>query len=526
MFPATIKIENLLAVSGGYSLDGIQKYNDLYRGGQDFKSRIDRYLLKRKIEESTLGTSRQYEERKKRAWYTPHVAGLVDWIVAAVFQSPPVVVSGEEYWAGLNANADGRGIDISALCRVLLLETLLQGRAYVALDFPDAVEQTSFALQKKTGALDAKLSVLTAAEVDDWDETFIRTHTVSFERENPYTPPNVEVHRWTISTADSVAIYKARVKIGEHLDKAGEAILDSEQIHSLGVIPIFKVNIPDGMWLMNRVSEIVLAIFHRESARTWYLDSGAYQVPVLKSPRKFSDTVLPDEAFMHLNPELQEEFGFRGPDSTISDALDKDCERLIENLFRSVQAMTLAAPMKDDHGRQSGVAKFRDMMSLATLLGAYASALRDCLEQAVQTIAKARGETAPQIYGLDKFDIQSKDYTVQLAKDFLALPNVPKSAKEWVIRSASMAVADDAPPEVLQQISDEAKAEISGEQEADKAAPLDINGAVAEGLTNLMRANILTHEEVRRRLGFEPNEELMRKSVTFADNQISNTGEK
>jgi hypothetical protein len=523
-FPSEIPLKHLLAQNAEYNpidpntkIGLIQKHEDLYEGGRKFRAHIRNYLIKRNYESGGSQASNNpnvnpkaenvqqnnklasgggsgegcYDQRVKRAWYTPLVAGIIDFMVSAVFQNPPAIVaaapatgdkktlfdslkskltswifgvaspsSESAYWHQLNRNADGKGRDLAAILRAGLLEVMLHKRAYLMPTFPES-NATTVQQQKEQGGLDAKICLLKAADVDDWQYdddgnlVWIRIHRCEMKRSNSYGQPDTELHRWTFITANAVYRYQIEWKQGEHPKEETPVFGDAPRYHDIGRLPVVPIRIPEGLWVMDRLSDTALSLFNRQSAATWTLDQMAFCLLVVASQKQMSDIIARDITGLHLNPT--ETATFTAPPAAIFDAQQKDIDRLKEDLFLAIQAMVLVAAAKDEQGRQSGVAKQRDFGTLTTLLEAFAGPVRDAIEEVVEMIRTERGDQGLvlAVQGLDKFDVQSLELKLKNAAAFLSIQDIPESAKTWTILDTSLAMTSNAPAEVREAVVQE-----------------------------------------------------------------------
>ena len=66
-------------------LEALQRFRDLYVGGEQFKDNADRYLVKRQREPGDV-----YSERLGRAFYENYIGSIIDWYAATLFRREPV----------------------------------------------------------------------------------------------------------------------------------------------------------------------------------------------------------------------------------------------------------------------------------------------------------------------------------------------------------------------------------------------------------------------------------------------------
>lgn len=521
-FPPAIPFGDLMKPHADYKPEKIRKHCDLYEGGDAFQANIENYLVKRQIEETAgtvyatrdplsasgeqgqnfategnTGGASQWEARKKRAWYKPIVAGIIDFIGAAMFQSEPAIIAASgttakpslvekvmaglrsifgrstgaptDYWNNLNRDADGTGTDLSAILREAALETMLHRRAYLGIRFPEKIDRNgaTLAQQEAAGEFNAQIFLLRARDVDDWefDERgnlkMVRIHRVTEGRSVPYKQPDLEVHIWTYVTARGLYVYRrswAKADVNQRPKDSDLIAMDAggPQAHELGTLPVVPIIIPKGLWVMERLAATVIELFNRQASLTWFLDMMAFAMLVFYTAKDLSQIVVKDLSAIQLQPNDKCEV--KAPDAAIATQLLADSDRLKEEMFLELQAMVLIAAAKDEQGRQSGVAKQRDFGSLSTLLGALAAPLRDALERVVRSIETLRKKKGLDqglvlaVQGLDKFDVQHLEQKLKNAASFLSLEGAPEAAKDWTVLDVALAITANAPPEIREKV--------------------------------------------------------------------------
>lgn len=529
--PEAVPVLDLLVTHPEYQAELQEKCRDFYEGGARFEKNKTKYLRGRQLDKYD---PKYLAARLACASYTPHVAGAIDWLTAAAFQAEPQLLvmrpadkdakpgaqpkedPEARYWHGLNQNADGAGKDLAAIARSRLLQGMLHRRFYFGLSFPGAGQQfADLAQQQKAGAFDAKIYELDPHEVDDWSHDaageliWIRVHKVELERAagSLVGPRTREVHTWTyIGQAEKVVLaaerkYDPDTGQAEDWQKGAKAARGETETYNTGM-PIVAVHVPPGLGVMARLLSTAQAIFNREASLEFALDAAAYALPYIKTRRDLKEVLVSELHALKLNPDDNEGAGYLEPTGSSFAALKERIEELKMDLFQAIQAMALQASAKDDSGRQSGVAKFRDFGAITTLLSAFAAMLRDSLEKVVAKIKAARGETELNVAvtGLDKFDVQSLELKIKLADSFLKIPGIPDAARKWVLESTSLAMASDAPPATRETIRREAE-----KVEANPIDEVEINGAVAAGLLALYDEGLMDASEVRRKAGLTPD---------------------
>ena len=396
-FPASVKLQDMQRTHADYDATTVQLHDALYRGGKAFKAVADSVLLKRDIEKMRAGTR---ADRVARSYYIPH-ASVLDVLVAQVFQDEPRFFSepGTDYWGAesekdvkaqpgtVNKNADGKGKGLAQVARELLLDAFLHGRAYLAIEFDaEALDPM------KPETADARWSRVSAQHVDDWGPGWVRVHTKRMADASPFGERKL-LDRWTFLSKSTVAVYEydetARQQGTEPLVQKV-----SEVEHQFGRCPVYQMNVPEGMHIMDRLEPVLCALFNRESAHSFALDKGCFAVPVFRlnrDPSQLKPVILSEVEGIAL--EANEDFGFRAPPAQVYDAALKDLERLRSELARTVHNLILEQAAKTQSPREGAFAVAAKRGPLDALLASYSAPLRDLFEGAGQDVKTYRRDT-------------------------------------------------------------------------------------------------------------------------------------
>jgi hypothetical protein len=395
-FPGSIPVKDIEKTNPKYNSDKISNYDALYEGGDKFRDKIDQFLIPRKSDKQNPD---DYKMRASRAPYCNHAGGLIDWLSAAVFRDEPAFVvdesasdSTKEYWEGLNDDANGLGWNLSAVAREALRQVLLQGRSYLAVDFVNP--SGSFA---EIDTMAAVISNLRAIEVDDWEIKdgvlmWVRLHNVECVRDdsNPYLRANKERHTWTYYDGQEIVIYEAYKEGGAW--QSENASLIEEQTHDFPQLPVYEVSVTPGQWVMERIRDVVVAIFNRDAAVCKYLDDGAFQMLILtlSGNRDLSELVMSDITGLKL--EIGEGAEWKAPQAGFYEPMHKDQAALKENLYEVIQSTAMNAAAIPQAGRLSGDAVNALRDPLHVLLDSFAWPIRDAFVRLKDDLAEHRGE--------------------------------------------------------------------------------------------------------------------------------------
>jgi hypothetical protein len=416
--PATVPIDDIIKTHSEYHPDKIRQYTAAYEGGSAFENIVDEMLVKREIEYTN---SDLYKQRKERADYINRAGGLLDFLKAAVFKAEPYIQPAEddEYWLGLNLNADGNWKSTPATMRDGLLSMTVNKRAYFFADFKDEIFDP-----KSPTTANARLRVLGAEIVDDWGRddsgalSWVRLHTVEMVRENENNvteQPNVERHRWTYIDSDSMQTYEAYSDPDQPIEGSQKpaALIASPNggKHEFGCLPVFEIKAGTGQWVMDRIFPVVKSLFNRESALTYQLDKQAFSQLVLTLANSKRIGKIWSSISSAIILEAGENAGYITPPNTGFEEQFKDVDRLVKSLYEVVQALALnASATQTQNARQSAAAKEMDRDPLQTLLASFAWPIVSALQQWIEAVKKYRGDTFDvRVGGLDQFTAKMED---------------------------------------------------------------------------------------------------------------------
>jgi len=407
--PSSLPTKTLLVENERYRKDLQREYEALYEGGEKFRRQIDRFLIKRKIEESALagisGTD-LFRERVKWAQYVNRTGGLVDWFKAAVFpDTVRIEAEGDDaYWDSLNLDADGLGKPFAVVLREALVQMLVHNRAYLEVRFPSATADP-----REAETLQPAMRSLAAGRVLDWDYDYderedldwVKLYDIVPFRPSPFAAPEAEIHRWTIATEREIAIYEAMQGKNGKLPEV--ALLVSSQPHQLGVCPAIDVRPYPGQWVLSRVRDVAVGLYNAEAALSYAVMMQAYSQPVFRvDSTDLSKAVSHELAAIVLRPG--EDMQFVAPNPKQFQAHFDNIRRLKEALYETVQALAINATSIPQAGRLSGQAVAEMRSPLETLVASFSWPVLDAARRWIEAVKRFRGEEGREvtIAGLDQ----------------------------------------------------------------------------------------------------------------------------
>jgi len=422
--PSAIPVSILTEPCAAYDSQRMALHHALYAGGTWMDSVKESILARRPIERTPDGQE-QYRERVRAARYYPRVSGLIDYMTAAVFNDPARVLSrgedGRDYYHGLNDDADGLGTPIETICRLALLDTLLYGRAFLSVVFPDRAATAS-----DPDSMHARIVRIPPEWVEDWDESigYYRVHTVSPVRSvsEPWRQPETERHEWSIYTRDGASVYSADCKIGGSFGRDDVATLVSEYAYdgpSVFMIDARRSHI------MAKLADPACDLYEREAAHKYQLDLMAFALMVLNLERNRESTsnmVLPKLRAMMLH--VGESAQFLSPPASLNDPQVKAIEMGKLALYETIHALTLqAVSLQPQNARQSATAKELEMEPLRALLRSFAQPIIEGMGRVLGYIARIRGDAGARVVGLTKYEATMDDIMGIASAQMDTMPN-------------------------------------------------------------------------------------------------------
>src|SRR6266540_996488 len=154
---------------------------------------------------------------------------------------------------------------------------------------------------------------------------------------------------------------------------AGDAV--DEGLHglaSLRRVPIFKLQVTEGLWLMNKAALLQLEHFNKSNAMAWALTMGLFAMPVVYSEREWNQ-IAGESYYIQLGPN--DRFGWTEPEGKVYQIAADNLIRLKDEIYRVCYLMNQAGSSANGDLRMSGLSKQRDSSVTQEVLRAYGDAV-------------------------------------------------------------------------------------------------------------------------------------------------------
>ena len=429
-------------------------YRDLYAGGEQLKRNAASYLTQRWKEPPEV-----YTERLNSVFYENYIGSIVDWYAATVFRREPLLTfdgvndAGKLFFYDFTADCDLRGTDLTDFLRARLIDAMVQGSSYILADFPKPSTAAGTKAEEDAAGLSrAYLVGYTADEVINWsldthgnfEWVVLRTRELCQEPDSDECPVDT---RWTYFDKQTFQRYR---KCGD----AGTVTLVDSGTHGMAAqnrVPLFRMEMPTGLWLMNKGGLLQLEHFNKSNALSWALTMGLFAMPVIYSDRDWSQMVG-ESYYIQLSPG--DKFGWAEPEGKVYQIASDNLQTLQEEIYRVCYLSQAGGPLSNQG--QSGLSKQRDFSITQEVLRAYGDAAKDVTRRVLTAIEEARQDgLVVGVSGLDEFDIADFSSELDDAQRLLSLGIQSPTMKKQIFKKLAMKYLCDLRQDVKGQIASE-----------------------------------------------------------------------
>jgi len=479
-----------------YDRDLWLDYDNLYSGGKKIAKRASRWLIR-----NTAESRKWYDERIKRFSYKNTVGAIVDDYASTVLQEPlelrlskpegegdrpePDKFYTEELWPDPTGTGEG---DLNQLAFQMLTAAMVKKESWVMIAKPDTIpgfDPVNFAEQEAAGQLRMMLRPIDSENVinchyDQRGLAWVRLR-YRYAESNPLqelgpTQKEMETIQWTLYTRTTVTSWAIQVEKGneppetepvpEILEETLHHLSDANE--GLGAVPVrcFKLN--ETLWLLDRVSLVVIEEMRKRNALSWY----EYLTTFPQLAHSGDDTLAPNledgekgNAARGSQYTWEIEKGgtleWMEPAGASLEHLAKRLEALERDIYKGVQQMAAAQGPGAAAAVQSGASKIRDNLAKTILCEMYASLLRSEFKQLAELVSQSRDENYDwEASGASRFETQdgmaaaSEHALVQNLRFFEHCPTLVRTFSMRTVRK----LLPDAPTATLDAISEEVEA--------------------------------------------------------------------
>lgn len=515
-FSATMPVKQLDAKHADYVLynSGWNDIDIICQSGILLRKKAENYLSKQPKELAEV-----YAQRIRNFTHQDVLGTALGWYVAAMFRDDPDVhlmdatgsdieCDPDDFYVRFQTNCDRAGTTYVNFFRRLFPKLLKFRSVYVLIDLPkpgdDVPAPATLADQKSSGALDPYLVLYDPQQAINWEcdaygnllwivfalttekREFGKGRTIIdrwyyFDRTQyaVYEAARVEPsngQQISITNPDAVYVDAEKSKIANLIDSGPHALADA------GRVPVECIQVPEDMWLGNRVLLNAMTHLNLQNALMWGLKMGC--IPQLYVKGEFTTPPTISEVG-YLAIAENGDIGYVEPSGTTYKIAADQIDNLREEMYRQLYLQAQGRSSSATASASSGYSKEMDMAPSSDVLNGLGDILRSAMRDVLLDVATVRSEDVRfDVRGLsfDEDDEAGELATAQLAED-LDIPS-DTLAKEIQKRVARV-LLKDARPELIQKVEAEieaapTKSEIAAQQQDQLQQRM--SGALQQGL--------------------------------------------
>lgn len=444
----------------------LQKYRDLYVGGEALRNNASHYLQMRPKEPLDV-----YQQRLSRVFYENYIGSIVDWYSATLFRKEPVLTlegndpTARKFFSSFIEDCDLRGTTLTAMLRQQFISALVYGSSYLLVDFPRSGGPVlTRAQEEESGASRAYLVDYSPSDLINWsvDErgnyewVVLRT-----ERGRELNGQWMRETRWAYYDREQYRIFTSQ----SPMETAPKPMLVSEGRHGLaklGQVPLFELRIPEGLWMMNKAALLQLEHFNKSNALAWAITMGLFAMPVIYSEREWKQ-IVGESFYIQLGPE--DRFGWTEPEGKVYQLAAENLVRLQEEIYRVCYLLHQARGVNSGGFSQSGLSKQRDFAITQEVLRAYGDSVKDYSKRLFRMILTAREDGIEvDVSGMDDFDIGDLSADIADAEKLLGMGIDSPTLKGQVFKKLTSKYLCDVRQDIKDRIGQEIDRHIASQE--------------------------------------------------------------
>lgn len=473
----------------------------LYVGGKRLLE--DATLMKDVFPKHRDELTKNYEERKRRAVYVAKPAEIIDEIIGSLSNKPlalnmddtrPSEAAWDEYYDRFarDTSAGGGGrLSLSDMITQQMLNALLYRCAWVLIDLPRReIEYASRAEQEKDGALDAYVVPIEPECVIDWEEDpagellWTVIWTVHMRRPGLGSERKAVLERWDYYDRQQWVRYEALHDVDRPLQENDIIPIVASREHNFGRTPLERLQLPDGLWAMNKLENLAREHLNKRSALAWAeLQSLLPELYEFLGPEQSTPgTVIgenqedPQRALSQRRGQgyVQQRGGqdkalFVGPSAEPFAHALNSIEKTEAEMSAITHQMALSIQSQGSALRRSAESKAADKSSKGVVLEALGKLARQHAEMILSLISTVRQDADLigkwQVKGMDEFEdadaagLVDRDVSI----DVLKIPSATFQKLRY-LRLARTHLGDDATADDIAAIEEELETNVTPEQ--------------------------------------------------------------
>lgn len=462
---STISVRTLNATHPDYDSGHLAHLAALYAGGKTWARYKEFWIPQNYAEPTDL-----YADRLARALYINHAAPIVDLLAAWLFEAPPAVSDAPSSVTTLEKNADGNGKPLAEFFKGCFLDALVGRRSFVWANLPAAPVDgapTNRLSEEQMGLTQPFLVRLTPQQVIDWEADerggllWVMVRDVVAARSDPTAGGRTHVHRWTLIDGTRIRRWEWH---GQH---EGDTPKDEDMVsmvsdieHRMGIMPVQVLTMTPGLWAMDKMHDPAVDLLRKDNDLSWALHKSAHALMVVK----YGDNdIEPDAppvvgAGYMISMPASGSVEYAEPSGASFSVLRQSKQDALQDMFRVVHQMAMAANNEATRAAASGASKTRDWEALQIVMSAYTALVADFVREVLAMVAEIAEQSpeAMRVGGMNAWKRRTLEQFLEAAVLAVGAQSMsPTFAREVAKKQAELMLKEDIDPSVLQTIYEE-----------------------------------------------------------------------
>ena len=452
----SLTLEALDVRHDSYTKEFWDDLDALYRGGKAFRNRIQNFLPQNELEPSDV-----YHKRKHNATYRSYMGPIIDYYAAWLFSADFVIrahsdgktIDAPPEYAELREDIGG-DVDMKVFVKERFTKSLIQERSHWLCELP-ATKEKAYPADKaqfeNEGFKKACLKKVDAEELlyweldDDGRLEWCVIHSIRKTRKSISSATFTFVETWAVYDKENCTTYQLEYEKGQRPSDPKTVVPETFKYkHGFLQVPLITLQIPEGMWIANRVYDPQTAHFRLGSALDWSIKRTCYSMPVLKLTDDGKDFTFGAGYYIKLGTE--ESMEWPAPPTQQFDAISNEVDVHRNDIFRMTHQMALGLDNNAETVGRSADSKDQDNAATRIMLHAYGEIVSKAIEETYELISDAFGDTdvSWSIEGMSGYDTATAPEVIANATN-VQLLNIPSKTFLTEIKTkAAMASVPDA----------------------------------------------------------------------------------
>lgn len=445
-----------------------------------------------------------YFARLERCFYLGYVGPAIDYYVQWLFSQKPNVqfseldsnesVDSPDWWRDFESDCTGAGVSLGDFLRDRFRdEQICQRTGWLIGTQVDTQDMTQ-AEAEDAGVDGVVLTEFDACEILDWqrDSAGKLEWVVLCKEELRRQFPERRVRVETLRYIDRTTYASWEAVEGKSQGEKSLQFLGSKD-HNLGVVPFVMPEIPEGLWIMNKLASWQIDLFNQSQILSrGELLSCFLQPAITSNDDSAQSRIFGEGNLLRLHSgntaagEPPEKFELIGGNPAPLEFIAKRLQDKIQEGFRTIYAMSLAVDGQSASAvARSGASKQEERRASEIILAGLGGYVREAYTQTLEIVALIQDTPVKAVIdGYDNFQVSSLEEEVQIAVLAQSMNFKSAIAKEKIETKLVHRILDHEDEGTLQEIDKQTRAAYEAEAESDITPGPQVDPKTGEPVVN------------------------------------------